>query len=191
MLMFFGHILTSLPTWPSRLISENIQFVWYKSSIGVTYVPLTTLNYSASITPSPSPWSSWLWTTSTSTAFSPGGAPTRPAATGEVFGNWSKHGGPANHGQGGIEGALVRNSAGCWRGGANLARRGLGAMEERGGGARLQLSWYSSLEGEALKTNHFHFWSFLCLWSWEHCQCLKRGLMTRKYSPCWIKIKFR
>ena len=44
-----------------------------------------------------------------------------------------------NHGQGVVKGALVQNSAGCWRGGANLARRGLGAMEERGGGARLLL----------------------------------------------------
>ena len=68
-----------------------------------------------------------------------GGAPIRPVVTGGGLGNRSKHGGPANHGQGVVKGALVQISAGCWRGGANLARRGLGAMEERGGGARLQL----------------------------------------------------
>ena len=46
------------------------------------------------------------------------------------------------------------------------------------------------LEGEALKINHFYFsqiWSFLCMWFWDYRQCLKRGLMTRKYSPCCIK----
>ena len=43
------------------------------------------------------------------------------------FGNWSKHGGPANYGQGVVKGALVWNSAGCWSGGENLAR------EEPGG----------------------------------------------------------
>ena len=86
-----------------------------------------------------------------------GGAPICPVVTGGGLGNRSKHGGPANHGQGVVKGALVRISASSWRGGENLARRGRGAMEERGGGARLQLSRYSSLEGEALKTNHFHF----------------------------------
>ena len=62
-----------------------------------------------------------------------GGAPIRPVVTGGGLGNRSKHGGPANHGQGVVKGALVRISASCWRGGANLARRGRGAMEERGG----------------------------------------------------------
>ena len=33
-------------------------------------------------------------------------------------------------------------------------------MEERGGGARLQLSRYSSLEGEVLKSNHFRLSKF-------------------------------
>ena len=68
-----------------------------------------------------------------------GGAPISPVVTGGGLGNRSKHGGPANHGQGVVKGALVRISASCWRGGANLARRGRGAMEERGGGAQLQL----------------------------------------------------
>ena len=68
-----------------------------------------------------------------------GGAPIRPVVTGGGLGNRSKHGGPANHGQGVVKGALVRISASSWRGGANLARRGRGAMEERGGGAQLQL----------------------------------------------------
>ena len=61
-------------------------------------------------------------------------------------------------------------------------------------GCSASTSRCSSLEEEALKINHFYFsriWSFLCMWFWEYCQCLKRGLMTWKYSPCWIKIKFR
>ena len=33
-------------------------------------------------------------------------------------------------------------------------------MEERGGGAWLQLSRYSSLEGEVLKSNHFRLSKF-------------------------------
>ena len=41
-----------------------------------------------------------------------------------------------------------------WQGGAQ------GAMEERCWGARLQLSRYSSFEGEALTGNHFHFSKF-------------------------------
>ena len=60
-----------------------------------------------------------------------GGAPIRPVVTGGGLGNRSKHGGPANHGQGVVKGALVRISASCWRGGANLARRGRGGRWRR------------------------------------------------------------
>ena len=71
----------------------------------------------------------------------------------------SKHGGPAYYGQGVVKGALIWNSDGCWRGGENLAGRGPGATEERGGGA--QLGGTSSREQSlSLFPN---FGSFLCL----------------------------
>ena len=75
-----------------------------------------------------------------------GGAPICPVVTGGGLGNRSKHGGPANHGQGVVKGALVRISASCWRGGVNLARGGLGEMEEKGA-PHLQFSLHSKQGG--------------------------------------------